>query len=394
MSSKRFSSLHSIILLSTLVIFWLVWTSIRLRDNDRDTSSITTKPSHSNKGQSPGGAEAGAGAGTNNNNGNSNSGPGFLDENDEDEDGSDAGPQDPERNLPFVLDRTSSPLETLKLNFTIVTAASSNHFCALESFLYSMSELMEGLERTERRPTLVVYNLGGMDQEQRAQLEYLKDNQYIDEYKDFDYSAYPAFWDISIARGEYGWKAGMIKEVADKYRGLILWLDSGNMLALDFLRYLPGYLEKFGFWSPQSSGTFKQYTHPGLPAYFQDDLENYAQETNCNGAAIAFDASQDKVYNGLLQKWYECSRTKACIAPEGSSRSNHRQDQAALTYLVKKMRYMEQCRHFPEHYGVTVHQDKVCKERIRAYKIMKGLGQDEKEFMGGSLGEDEDDGDS
>ncbi|KAG0296004.1 hypothetical protein BGZ97_004664 [Linnemannia gamsii] len=232
-----------------------------------------------------------------------------------------------------------------------------------------MSEVLEGLERSEVRPKLIVYNLGGMSYEQRKQLQLLKENQFIDEYQDFDYAAYPPFWDINKARGEYGWKAGIIKEVADTYGGLILWLDSGNM-------YLPGYLDRFGFWSPQSSGSFRQYTHEGLPQFFGDTVEPYAQETNCNGAAIAFDASNDRISKGLLKEWYRCSSIKACIAPKGSSRANHRQDQAALTYLVKKMHFVEQCRHFPEHYGVTVHQDKVCRERIRAYKIMKGLGQE------------------
>lgn len=292
------------------------------------------------------------------------------------EGGSSTPGHDPELDLPYVSDRTTSPLETLTKNFTIVTAASANHFCALESFLYSMSEVLEGLERSELRPTLVVYNLGGMSYEQMKQLQHLKDNQFIDEYKDFDYAAYPAFWDINEARGEYGWKAGIIKEVADTYGGLILWLDSGNMLALDFLRYLPGYLDRFGFWSPQSSGSFRQYTHEGLPQFFGDTVEPYAQETNCNGAAIAFDASNDRISKGLLKEWYRCSSIKACIAPKGSSRANHRQDQAALTYLVKRMHFVEQCRYFPEHYGVTVHQDKVCRERIRAYKIMKGLDQE------------------
>ncbi|KAF9919562.1 hypothetical protein BGZ65_012023, partial [Modicella reniformis] len=86
------------------------------------------------------------------------------------------GLPDPERDLPFVIDRTTSPLDNLARNFTIVTAASANHFCALESFLYSLSEVFEGLERTETRPTLIVYNLGGMSSEQLAQLRYLKDN--------------------------------------------------------------------------------------------------------------------------------------------------------------------------------------------------------------------------
>ncbi|KAG0053552.1 hypothetical protein BGZ83_000905 [Gryganskiella cystojenkinii] len=350
---KRFSSLHTIIGLSVLVVIWLGWTNFRLQSENSYSDSGRTYGTIQDQYINRNTAEA-------------------------------------ERDLSLSPDdRTSSPLETLQKNFTIVTAASSNHFCALESFLYSMSEVLDGLERTEIRPTIVVYDLGGMTPDQKERLEFLKTNLYIDEYHTFDYAKYPAFWDITIARGEYGWKAGIIKEVADEYRGLLLWLDSGNMLALDFLRYLPGYLAKYGFWSPQSSGTFKQYTHPGLPAYYHDDLENYAQETNCNGAALAFDASNEKIYNGLLQSWFECSKDKNCIAPEGSSRSNHRQDQAALTYLVKKMRYTEQCRQFPEHYGVTVHQDKVCNERIRAYKIMKGLN----EPVDGAEGDDDEDDD-
>ncbi|KAG0321098.1 hypothetical protein BGZ99_004116 [Dissophora globulifera] len=350
-----FSSLHTILALSVLVVFWLAWSNIRLREVSSINQSL----------RSPYGGK-----------------DDFSDMDliQEFENSDNDRLLDPEQDLPYVTDRSTSPLETLRKSFTIVTAASSNHFCALESFLYSLSEVFEGLERTEIRPTLIVYNLGGMSNEQMAQLQYLKDNQYIDEYRDFEYEKYPAFWDISVARGEYGWKAGIIKEVADEYRGLILWLDSGNMLALDFLRYLPGYLDKFGFWSPRSSGSFRQYTHPGLPQFYGDTLEMYAQESNCNGAAIAFDASNDDIYNGLLNEWYRCSTIKECIAPVGSSRTNHRQDQAALTFLVKKMHFVEQCRYFPEHYGVTVHQDKVCRERIRAYKIMKGLDQ-ESEIM-------------
>ncbi|KAF9313416.1 hypothetical protein BG003_005221 [Podila horticola] len=360
MATPRFSYLHALFLLITLVVVWVVWEGRRLRVVEDNNNSLYSSPPQPNN--------YGAQLGKLNNWG-------------------DRGPPEPEREMPFFSsDKTTSPLETLKKTFTIVTAASSNHFCALESFLYSMSEVLDELQRSEKRPKLVVYNLGGMTPEQNKQLRYLKDNQFMDEYRDFNYAAYPDFWNISKARGEYGWKAGIIKEVADEYKGLILWLDSGNMLALEFLRYLPGYLDKYGFWSPQSSGNFQQYTHPGLPEFFGDTVENYAQETNCNGAAVAFDASNNDIYNGLLKEWYTCSRTKACIAPKGSSRANHRQDQAALTYLVKRNGFAEQCRRFPEHYGVTVHQDKVCRERIRAYKIMRGLDQNNE-----ILDEEEDD---
>ncbi|KAF9903776.1 hypothetical protein EC991_003379 [Linnemannia zychae] len=393
MGLRRLSSLHTVIALSILVLFWMAWTNYRLRESENEDSSEAGKPNTQQLNDRYGGAprlplvpqpplhdhEDHDVTRTQTN----------EEQDEEDEFNSETDRDDPERELPYVSDSTTSPLETLTKNFTIVTAASANHFCALESFLYSMSEVLEGLERSEIRPKLVVYNLGGMSPEQMKQLQHLKDAQFIDEYKNFDYAAYPAFWNIEKARGEYGWKAGIIKEVADKDRGLVLWLDSGNMLALDFLRYLPGYLDRFGFWSPQSSGSFRQYTHEGLPQFFGDTIEPYAQETNCNGAAIAFDASNDRIYRGLLREWYRCSSIKACIAPKGSSRANHRQDQAALTYLVKKMHFVEQCRHFPEHYGVTVHQDKVCRERIRAYKIMKGLDQ-ETDYLDEEVEDEED----
>ncbi|KAG0301948.1 hypothetical protein BGZ98_007933 [Dissophora globulifera] len=278
-----------------------------------------------------------------------------------------------ENDVPFATHRAPLPLETLQRPFTIVTGASSNHFCALEAFLYSLSEVFHRLERTEIRPTIVVYDLGGMKPAQMTRMRWLKENQYMDEYKTFNYSAYPDFWNINVARGEYGWKAGIIKEVADKYRGLVLWFDSGNLMSLDFLRYLPGYLEKNGFWSPMSAGSIQEYTHPGLPQFYGESIEAYEDETNCSGGAVAFDASNDEIYNGILNEWFKCSMNKECIAPTGSSRTNHRQDQAALTFLAKRLRFMEQCRHHPEYYGVTVHQDKVCKERIRSYNILKGV---------------------
>ena len=39
-------------------------------------------------------------------------------------------------------------------------------------------------------------------------------------------------------------------------------------------------------------------------------------------------------YEDLARPWYECSLIRQCIAPNGSDRSNHRQDQAALTVLA------------------------------------------------------------
>lgn len=146
---------------------------------------------------------------------------------------------------------------------------------------------------------------------------------------------------------------------------IVLWLDSGDRISVEFLRWLPSFMLRHGLWTPQSQDTLWTWTHPGMLAYFHDTLDRFPpNETNCNGAALALDVRNVTVRDGILREWVDCAKTKECIAPEGSSRANHRQDQAALTYLVKTMGYTDVCVGFPEVYGVQINQDKFCKEDI------------------------------
>ncbi|KAF8940037.1 hypothetical protein BGZ58_007967 [Dissophora ornata] len=152
--------------------------------------------------------------------------------------------------------------------------------------------------------------------------------------------------------------------------GIVLWLDSGDRISIGFLRWLPGFLNRHGLWTAQSQGTMRMWTHPGLLSYYNDSLDNFPEdETSCNGAAIAFDVRNSTVRDGILNEWVQCAKTKECIAPEGSSRENHRQDQAALTYLVKKMGYSDElCHGLPAVFGVQTNQDRYCKEDITKYQ--------------------------
>ncbi|KAF9149044.1 hypothetical protein BG015_009182, partial [Linnemannia schmuckeri] len=151
-------------------------------------------------------------------------------------------------------------------------------------------------------------------------------------------------------------------------QGIVLWLDSGDRVSTPFLRWLPSFLLQNGMWSPQSQDDMQTWTHPGLLEYFHDSIDNYAPgESNCNGAAMAFDVRNHTIRGGIMREWVECARIKDCIAPEGSSRANHRQDQAALTYLVKRMGYgQELCHGMPAVYGIQVNQDRYCNEEIAA----------------------------
>ncbi|KAF8979258.1 hypothetical protein BGZ46_005665, partial [Entomortierella lignicola] len=151
--------------------------------------------------------------------------------------------------------------------------------------------------------------------------------------------------------------------------GIVLWLDSGDRPSIEFLRWLPSFMHRYGLWTPQSQDDMHKWTHPGLLSYYHDSLDNFPKdESNCNGAVIAFDVKNTTVRNGIMKEWVQCSHIKECIAPEGSSRENHRQDQAALTYLVKTMGFRQQlCHEFPEKFGVKVNQDRFCVEEIAAY---------------------------
>ncbi|KAL1925834.1 uncharacterized protein VTP21DRAFT_717 [Calcarisporiella thermophila] len=254
--------------------------------------------------------------------------------------------------------------------FTIVSAASVGHFCELEAFIYTLYDVTSQLPDGER-PRVIIYDLG-LHPRQVEVLKNLQQHGRIQEYVLFDFSRYPAFWNpVVTPRGEYAWKSGIIFEMTQRFGGRVVWMDAGDRAQLSFFKWIPGYLQKYGFWSARSSGTMKQWVHPGMFAYYHENPGKYAKNPNCNGAALAFDASNTTIMDQLLRPWVACSHEHACIAPEGSSRENHRQDQAALTLLATKMGYL--CEDTPQHHGIMTHQDALCRQRLNEYREMDKL---------------------
>ncbi|GES97828.1 DUF1647 domain-containing protein [Rhizophagus clarus] len=236
---------------------------------------------------------------------------------------------------------------------TIITGASENHFCPLKSFLYATHET---IKKTQTKARLIVYDLGLSDK-QNEELVKLQKKGYLTEVMLFDWSKYPSFWDIKFARGEYAWKPGMIYEISQKYPGVLIWLDSGTKVQEIFFENIDKFLdENDGFISPSSPGVMINWTHPGVYDYFNDDHAKYDNVQNCNGASIVFDTKRTQ---SLIDSWYECALEKDCIAPPGSSRKNHRQDQALLTYLAaREGRFCNQSRNY---FGFHIHDDGNCK---------------------------------
>ncbi|CAO3599470.1 unnamed protein product [Absidia cylindrospora] len=259
----------------------------------------------------------------------------------------------------------SNNSNTTRRPYTFVTAASSNHFCALEAMLYIMREIQSHVD-SSAYPRLVVYNLG-LTASQNRVLDNLYRHGFFDDLVKFNYAKYPDFWDVRVNRGEYAWKPGAVKEVQEKYGGTIIWLDTGDVPNTQFVENMPAYIKRHGFWSPRSTGFMgAKFNHIGLFRYFQSSRKEYAKMENCNGAAIGFDADNPKIVETLIQPWYECALDKNCIAPKGSSRRNHRQDQTAISFLALRAGY--QCFEYPEFHGLTIHQDDLCRERLALLK--------------------------
>ncbi|KAK9721891.1 hypothetical protein K7432_003074 [Basidiobolus ranarum] len=244
----------------------------------------------------------------------------------------------------------------------IVTGASGNHFCPLQGFLYSLHNSIRFLP-TSIQVKVIVYDLG-LGEKQRQELSIIQKDGYFHELQTFNYTEFPEFWNINKNRGEYAWKAGIIKKIADSHSGISLWMDSGNRVFPNFILDVIDLIEVQGFYSPTSPGDVRRWTHPKLFEYFDDDLEKYANQPNCNGAFIGFDSRNEKVMNSLINPLFECGLNQSCIAPEGSNRLNHRQDQAALTYLALSNKY--QCS-YEGLTGLLIHQDNDCKLQIQGH---------------------------
>lgn len=217
----------------------------------------------------------------------------------------------------------------------VVTAASSNHAGALCQMLTSLRRLGARVE---------CYDLGLTDAERRRLPTWSGLT-----LRRFEYEAYPRFLDVRVNAGEYAWKPVIVAEVAERARCEapaydVLWADAGCYFH-DIRTIRERIAESGGLWVRRSPGTMRQWTHPGMFAWLKADIAEYGDRPNADATLVGFGvgsgpASQrETVYRMIVAPWKACALAKACIAPDGSSRRNHRQDQAALSYLVHRAGY-------------------------------------------------------
>jgi hypothetical protein len=205
-------------------------------------------------------------------------------------------------------------------NLIIVTGADHTHAKSLFQFLDSVN-------KHEPDITAVVYDLGLSDDD-RSRLTEDYPNFLL---RKFEFDKYPKHFDITKNAGEYAWKPTIIHKVLLEFKRPVCWMDAGNLVVapLQMLRKIIGFC---GIYTPESLGIVKEWTHPKM-------LENFAvprsfyKKRNRSGGCVGVDYNS-KTALEIVEKWAACAMKKECIAPEGSNRENHRQDQASLTLLL------------------------------------------------------------
>lgn len=226
------------------------------------------------------------------------------------------------------------------MDLTIVTAASSNHFRPLLNLLYT-------LDTFEAGSRVIVYDLG---------LEAL-DQLHARELRRFPFEKYPRH--VALDARSYAWKPIIVAEVLGEVAGPVLWLDAGDLVYEPLLR-VRAVLEREGFYCPKGSGTVGEWTHPVTLRALEAAAELLHQPAR--NAAIVGVTPQ---VGGLVDVWRAAALDPNIITPAGSSRDNHRQDQAVLTVLAYQFARRQGFALEDARLGISHHNDRATAEEVR-----------------------------
>ena len=217
----------------------------------------------------------------------------------------------------------------------IVTGASQNHYRTLiqfvDSFLFHCGE--------DLNCSLIIYNLGIAEEDWIAlQKRCMETGGDRISFRVFDFSLYPSYVNIEINAGEYAWKPIIIHDVCRERvathpedAGCVCWMDAGDMIVQNEFDKLEEFLRVHGIYSGFTAGNIAKWTHP-LTLEYMECPTALLSAPNRNGAFLAFYCGFPWVLD-FVGEFYRLALTKECIAPEGSSRENHRQDQAVFSVL-------------------------------------------------------------
>jgi hypothetical protein len=242
-----------------------------------------------------------------------------------------------------IIDGLKFRMKIIPRGLVIVSGADSTHFKSLIQFIDTVNVY-------ESHSHLVVFDLGLTEQES----SYLKEIFPKIDYRIFDYNRYPSYFNIKVESGQYAWKPVIIWNILTEFKDSVVWFDAGCILTQPLFQ-IRKVLNKYGFYSPVASfsGSIRRWTHPRTVEFLNCD-NSLLDERQLAGTVVGFKWNKSKVLE-LANKWKECALIKECIGPAGSTRNNHRHDQAILTILAYQHGLAQK---IPQRFlGFKIHQD-------------------------------------
>lgn len=135
--------------------------------------------------------------------------------------------------------------------------------------------------------------------------------------------------------GNYSWKAPIVYEVIQNYGENIIWLDTACLINKK-IKLIKLLTIVNGCFFVKATGNINEWTHPQTLDLM--DADHLKKHSCVMSGVIGINSKKEKI-KILFKEWMNYSFDENCIAPIGSSRLNHRQDQSLLQVLVHKYNY-------------------------------------------------------
>ena len=236
----------------------------------------------------------------------------------------------------YTADDPVTPIEDV----TVVSGANSKYFPNLLQFLGSVPN----------SPHLVVFDLGLTVEE----IQTLRRRFPKVECRVFQFDEYPEWVNIKENVGHWAWKDVIISDMCLEFGGTVVWCDSRNKFTRSLFP-LVNFCRDQGVYSPVSDGDILKWTHP-LTVERMGVTDDMLGLPNRNAACLAFDTSKPWVLEFVAELRSACL-TREWIAPEGSSRENHRQDQSVFTILYYQWQRKLQFQSRDRYLGFVIHTE-------------------------------------
>jgi hypothetical protein len=233
-----------------------------------------------------------------------------------------------------------------------VTGADSSHFLSLIQLLSSIRRFCRNWPFLK---AVIIWDLGLTSE----QLSFLK--EYFTEFLTlrFEFNNYPSWMNIKVEAGHYAWKPLCIYETMQLYgerSDALVWLDAGNMLTRTPDKLLE-VVKNFSLYSPISDGNVAKWTHRKVLEYFKVEPDSAILDAkNRNGAVLGFDVEIGTIRD-FLKSFRDFALDRDAIAPMGSGRHNHRQDQALFTIMYYRFKIKHQLPSVSGYVDLLIHCD-------------------------------------